>query len=398
MSLILSGTDGLSDVDGSAATPAIRGTDANTGIFFPAADTIAFSEGGVESMRINSAGNVGIGTISPGYRLDVRGGNARIAANASGASDGVLYFGNAATNYIFGGDGNNYMTFGVNNTERMRIDSSGNVGIGIAPTSYAGGSNRTLQIYNSASANAELRISNSTTGTGASVGALIQQAGNDMYVWNASNSFMSFGTNATERARIDTSGNLLVGTQSALINSARRGISVAAPTGTFVAAIIKNDGGASAQTMDVWNAATSGNNIFISFYTEGGSGTDRGSLYYDRAANQTKLLATSDQRLKENIVDAPAALPVVSQIKVRQYDWKETGSTNIGFVAQELHQVVERAVAVGEDNEDGSIKRPWGVDNVTLVPYLVKAIQEQQAIITQLQADVAALQAPQGTP
>jgi hypothetical protein len=54
MSLIISGTDGLSDVDGSAATPAIRGTDANTGIFFPAADTIAFAEGGVESMRIAS--------------------------------------------------------------------------------------------------------------------------------------------------------------------------------------------------------------------------------------------------------------------------------------------------------------------------------------------------------
>jgi hypothetical protein len=58
MSLILSGTDGLSDVDGTAATPAIRGTDANTGIFFPAADTIAFSEGGVEAMRIDSAGRV----------------------------------------------------------------------------------------------------------------------------------------------------------------------------------------------------------------------------------------------------------------------------------------------------------------------------------------------------
>lgn len=58
MSLILSGTDGLSDVDGSAATPAIRGTDANTGIFFPAADTIAFSEGGTEVMRIDNAGRV----------------------------------------------------------------------------------------------------------------------------------------------------------------------------------------------------------------------------------------------------------------------------------------------------------------------------------------------------
>lgn len=54
MTLILNGTDGLSDVDGTAATPAIRGTDTNTGIFFPAADTIAFSEGGAEVARINS--------------------------------------------------------------------------------------------------------------------------------------------------------------------------------------------------------------------------------------------------------------------------------------------------------------------------------------------------------
>jgi hypothetical protein len=73
MTLIISGTEGISDVDGSAAIPAIRGTDANTGIFFPAADTIAFSEGGVEAMRIDSAGNVGIGTTSPGQKLVAAG-------------------------------------------------------------------------------------------------------------------------------------------------------------------------------------------------------------------------------------------------------------------------------------------------------------------------------------
>lgn len=64
MSLILDGTNGLSDVDGTAAAPAIRGTDANTGIFFPAADTIAFAEGGVESMRIDSSGNLLVGTTT----------------------------------------------------------------------------------------------------------------------------------------------------------------------------------------------------------------------------------------------------------------------------------------------------------------------------------------------
>jgi hypothetical protein len=71
MSLILDGSNGVSDIDGTAATPAIRGTDANTGIFFPAADTIAFSEGGVEQMRLNSAGdlqmNSGYGSVATAY-------------------------------------------------------------------------------------------------------------------------------------------------------------------------------------------------------------------------------------------------------------------------------------------------------------------------------------------
>ena len=59
---------------GSPAEPSITTTgDSNTGIFFPAADTIAFTEGGVESMRIDSAGNVGIGTTTPGYKLQVNG-------------------------------------------------------------------------------------------------------------------------------------------------------------------------------------------------------------------------------------------------------------------------------------------------------------------------------------
>jgi hypothetical protein len=57
MALILSGTNGLSDVDGSASTPAIRGTDTNTGIYFPGNDRIGFAEGGVQVGEFDASGN-----------------------------------------------------------------------------------------------------------------------------------------------------------------------------------------------------------------------------------------------------------------------------------------------------------------------------------------------------
>jgi len=88
MSLILDGTNGLSDIDGSAATPAIRGTDANTGIFF-GTDIIGFSEGGVEAARINSSGNLQtIGTISVGNATpSTSGAGITFPATQSASSD-----------------------------------------------------------------------------------------------------------------------------------------------------------------------------------------------------------------------------------------------------------------------------------------------------------------------
>ena len=53
MTVTINGTTGIAGVDGSAATPAVQGADTNTGVFCPAADTIAFTKGGVEAMRID---------------------------------------------------------------------------------------------------------------------------------------------------------------------------------------------------------------------------------------------------------------------------------------------------------------------------------------------------------
>ena len=109
MTLILSGTEGVSDVDGSAATPAVRGADANTGIFFPAADTIAFAEGGTEVARITdtgawSFGASGTATGTSGQALISAGSGAAPAWGALGVG-AISATGTPSASTFLRGDG-----------------------------------------------------------------------------------------------------------------------------------------------------------------------------------------------------------------------------------------------------------------------------------------------------
>ena len=141
---------------GTVAAPAISPTgDANTGFFFPAENTIAFAQGGEEAMRIDSSGNVGIGDSSPTAKLDVNGSfNATSGTIPTLVATTLITTGTgtaAAPSIVPTGDTNtgiffpaaNTMAFSQGGEEAMRIDSSGNVGIGITPTSR---NNTRLQI------------------------------------------------------------------------------------------------------------------------------------------------------------------------------------------------------------------------------------------------------------
>ena len=232
-----------------------------------------------------------------------------------------------------------------------------------------------------------------------------------------------FATNNTEAARIDSSGSLMVGATSA---SGSGGLAKLTLDGTRECAVLKSSGGATYSPLVVWNTATSGDNYFAYFSTEGGSypGTNRGSISYNRTAGLTAYTTTSDYRLKEHIIDLPNALETVSRLKPRQFDWKETGNTTTGFIAHELAEICPHAVTGEKDavemqtyeispavpatfDEEGNeitaaveavigereVPKYQGIDTSFLVATLTAAIQEQQAIITALTTRITALEA-----
>ena len=270
---------------GTAAAPSITTTgDTNTGIFFPAADTIAFTEGGVEAMRIDSSGQVGIGTSSPAYKLDVRG-SGNIISWSDGTTPGVLYsaasyFGltnSAQTNGFFVNPSGAFCTIATGGSERARIDSSGNLGIGTSSPS------------------GRLDVVGGLLGVGNGTIKTVISYATEGIVGTTSNHALLLYANNAERARITSGGNFGIGTTAPVNKLSVIGLISASDSNFTASAYIhaspdsganRNIGqfsvtGASNGLQINWNHASSKMHIIINNIPTSSAGLPSGTLYSD---------------------------------------------------------------------------------------------------------------------
>lgn len=230
---------------GTAAAPAITTSgDTNTGIFFPAADTIAFTEGGVESMRIDSAGNLGIGTTAPTKKLELAGDAKFITTSGIGlqlhnnsSNQSYLQFTNTVTGetttsgFQVGIDAdeegliwhyrNEPIKFATDNTERMRLDSAGNLGLGVTPSAWEAGNFIALQVGKGASI-----VGRGGAGTEdqiyVSANAYNDGAWKYIGTGNATNYYQDNGEHVWRTAPSGTAGNAITFTQAMTLDASSR--------------------------------------------------------------------------------------------------------------------------------------------------------------------------------
>jgi hypothetical protein len=255
-------------------------------------------------------------------------------------------------------------------SERMRIDSSGLVGIGNSSASSFTGASAQNLVVGSGSGHAGMTVYSGTTSVGGLAFADGTSAGSHyrgLVQYRHSEDAMLLYTSETERMRIDSSGNLLVGKTST--------------SGTTVGHAIKANGQLESVVdgsyVSYLNRKTSAGTISL-FALDG---AQVGSISVTSSA--TAYNTSSDQRLKNNIVDAPSASDDIDAIQVRSFDWKADGShQKYGMVAQELQSVAPEAVSGDADSED-----MMGVDYSKLVPMMLKEIQSLRARVAQLEGE-----------
>ena len=373
-------------------------------------ETIQFHTGGSQRVTLNSSGQLSIGTTTAEgglLCLDTSGNNNRSIVIGRSATDdaskssalSILHYNNGSeepvclvgagidddtnnTVRVGGGFSNlnsatiiDFFTAANNDTttgsRRMRINSSGQVGIGTdSPTTanlHVKDNGQILRLEStSATGNAYISYYDSSALKG-HVG-YTGSGDDDFNIFQNESANIKLFTAGSERFRIDSTGNVLAGTTSTILGSGVEGHALF-------------EDGRTIHSRDV-----SGPTSVVQIFGNAGQCNIMGDG--DLQNTNNSYGAISDERLKENIVDATPKLDDLQKVRIVNYNLLEQEDKHIGVVAQELEEVFPSLVK--EDDE--GIK---SVKYSVFVPMLIKGMQEQQAKIVALETKVAALEGGQ---
>jgi len=381
--------------------------------------TSIVDNGNATAITIDSSENVGIGVSSPSSYysdklvVDVGTGEDGItlaSSNTTGASYIMWADGTSAntrySGYIGYNHGSDFMQFATNDgVERMRIDSSGNMGIGVIPEAWNPAFTEVLQVgpaslITSGGDNARVFSNAYYDGAYKRIGTgyahSYEQTGGTHRWFSAASGSADSSISWAESMRIDSSGNLNIGTTGD-VTSTNAGVQLRADNTIRVAK-------SGLAAMSIYRHTNNGS--IISFYRDA---TNVGSISV--TSSSTSYNTSSDYRLKENVVELTGATERLKQLNPSRFNFIADADTTVdGFLAHEVADVVPEAISGEKDamkdeeyevtpavlDEEGnvvteavigtrSVPEYQGIDQSKLVPLLVATIQELEARITELE-------------
>jgi hypothetical protein len=405
---------------GSAAAPGVYFVgDTNTGLYSPGANQVAVATNGVGRLFVDASGHVGINTSAPTNSF-----TSTIFKSTSGSAPVHIYndtaywglFDNGGTtggyapgNGFAGHATNNFLNLFTAGSERLRITSAGLVGVGTsAPV-------QPLEVVTATGGGIALR----PNAGNATQGLLWYDTGGGPYgfvKYDHQLSALSFGTVNTERARIDSSGRLLVGTSSSLESNSL--IQSYKPSGS-VYFLTRSDSLANGESAEL-KAVSGGRTASFGIYKHAGI-TNPGSYMYlqkedggpsyiwvgndnnvrtsttdtNIGTNNGTVVGsqTSDERVKNILGPVEYGLDTIKQIEPVRYAMKsEPDAEKLGFIAQQVQPLIPQSIFDTKEHVEGEPEdapTKLGMEYVALIPVLVNAIKELSAEVDALKAQLS---------
>ena len=279
----------------------------------------------------------------------------------------------------------NTLGWSTGSTERMRLDSSGNLGLGVTPSGW-GSTSRAMQFQNGVS------VFSNTSGLGGLGNNVYSIPGTaDYYIANgyATRYYQYNGTHVWNTAASGTAGNAISFTQAMTLDA----------SGNLLVGGTTSYGG-KIQSLSTYIRSADGNSSqgcgFVASDIAGnewhfGRNSSNGYYYVVRQTgtgmymNTNAWVATSDIRAKKNVVDLETAVGKINALRPVRFDWISDDTPDVSFIAQEVLSIIPEAVDAPEDPE-----AMMGISKEKMIPFLVKAIQELAAELNELKAKVNA--------